>query len=111
LRAQPRHHWSEIGTAGNIAHADLLLGWALARAGAAAPAVDAAGRALKYFTKNPSKDWERAFAQAAMAASFHCAGDHDGHRRHFNEAQQFESTLAPGDLKLFQAAFRNVPRP
>jgi hypothetical protein len=105
------HHWSEIGTARNIAHADLLFSWALARAGAAAPAVDAGGRALSFFTENHSKDWERAFAHAAMAASLHCAGDQDGHRRHYTEAQQFESTLAPGDLKLFQAAFRNVPRP
>jgi hypothetical protein len=66
---------------------------------------------LRYFTDAPSKDWERAFAHAAMAASLHCAGDQDGHRRHYSEAQQLESKLAPGDLKLFQAAFRNVPRP
>ena len=105
------HHWSEIGIARNIAHADLLFAWALARAGAAAPAVDAAARALKYFTENETKDWERAFAHAAMAASLHCAGDQEGHRRYYNEAQQLEVTLAPGDLKLFEAAFRNVPRP
>src|SRR5687767_8418395 len=111
LAGTASHHWSEIGTAGNIAHAELLLSWALARAGAAALAVDAAGRALRYFTETPSKDWERAFAHAAMAASLHCAGDQEGHRRHYNEAQQLQSKLAPGDLKLFQAAFRNVPRP
>jgi hypothetical protein len=105
------HHWCEIGTARNIAHADLLFSWALARAGAAAPAVDAGACALSFFTENESKDWERAFAHAARAASLHCAGDQEGHRRHYKEAQQIESTLAPGDLKLFQAAFRNVPRP
>ena len=109
--ATASYHWSEIGTAGNIAHADLLFSWALSRAGAAAPAVDAAGRALRYFTENQSKDWERAFAHAAMAASSHRAGDQEGHLQHYNEAQQLESKLAPGDLKLFQAAFRNVPRP
>lgn len=109
--ATASHNWSEIGTPRNIAHADLLLAWALARAGAAAPAVDAGARALSFFTENQSKDWERAFAHAAMAASLHCAGDLDGHRRHYNEAQQLESTLAPGDLKLFQAAFRIVPHP
>ena len=111
LAGTASYHWSEIGTAGNIAHADLLFAWALARARAAALAVDAAGRALAYFTQTPSKDWERAFAHAAMAASLHCAGDQEGHRRHYNEAQQLEGKLAPGDLKLFQAAFRNVPRP
>ncbi len=110
LAGAASHHWSEIGTAGNIAHADLLFAWALARAGAAAPSVDAAERALRYFTETPSKDWEKAFAHAAMAASLHCAGNPGGHRRHYSEAQELGSKLAPGDLKLFQAAFRNVPR-
>jgi len=111
LAATAAYHRGEIGTESNIAHADLLLSWALARAGAAAPAVVAAGRALKHFTEKPSKEWEIAFAHAAMAAAFHCAHDQDGHRRHHSEAQQLESKLAPGDLKLFQAAFRNVPVP
>jgi hypothetical protein len=111
LAGTASYHWGEIGTAGNIAHADLLFSWALARAGAAGLAVDAAARALRYFTETQSEDWERAFAHAAMAASLHCAGDQEGHRRHHGEARQLESTLAPQDLKLFQAAFRNVPRP
>jgi hypothetical protein len=111
LAGAASHHWNEIGTARNIAHADLLFSWALARIGAAALAVDTAGRALRYFTENQSEDWERAFAHAAMAASFHCAGDREGHRPHYNDAQQLQNKLAPGDLKLFDAAFRNVPRP
>jgi hypothetical protein len=110
LAATASYHWGEIGTARNVARADLLFAWALARAGAAPPAVDAASRALKYFTENQSQDWEHAFAHAAMAASLHCAGDQDGHRQHFDEAEKLGSTLAPGDLKLFQAAFRNVPQ-
>lgn len=111
LAGTASYHWNEIGTASNIAHADLLFSWALARAGAAAPAVDAAVRALQYFIHNPSHDWERAFAHAAMAAAFHCAGGKEQHRQHYNEAQRLEGKLAPGDLKLFQASFRNVPQP
>jgi len=111
LAGTAAYHWREIGTESNIAHADLLFWWAFARAGAAALAVDAAGRALQYFTEKQSEDWERAFAHAAMAASLHSAGDLEGHRRHYDEAQQLEGKRAPGDLKLFQAAFRNVPRP
>ncbi len=111
LAGTASYHWNEIGTASNIAHADLLFSWALARAGAAALAVDAADRALQYFTQNPSQDWERAFAHAAMAASFYCAGEKEQHRRHYNEALALEGKLASGDLKLFQAAFRNVPQP
>src|SRR5262245_58442652 len=91
LAGTAAHHWGEIGTESNIAHADLLLSWALARAGAAAPAVDAADRALKHFAEKPSKDWERAFAHAAMAASLHCAGDQEGHHRHYKAAQQLRS--------------------
>jgi hypothetical protein len=111
LAGTAAYHWGVVGTAANIAHAHLLFAWALARAGAAVLAVDSAERALKYFTENQSKEWERAFAHAAMAASLHCAGDQEGHHQHYKEAQQLESKLAPGDLRLFQAAFRNVPRP
>jgi hypothetical protein len=81
LAGTASHHWNAIGTPRNIVHADLLFSWALARAGAASPAVNAAGLALKYFTENQSKGSEMAFAHAAMAASLHCAGDQEGHRR------------------------------
>jgi hypothetical protein len=111
LAGTAAHHWGVVGAASNIAHAEVLFAWALARAGAAALAVESAKRALKYFSENPSKDWERAFAHAAMAASLHCAGDQEGHQQHYEEAQQLEGKLAPGDLKLFQPAFQNVPRP
>jgi len=111
LAGTAAYHWHTVGTETNIAHAHVLFAWALARAGAAVLAIDSAERALKYFTKNPSKDWERAFAHAAMAAAFHSAGDQEGYNRHYEAARQLESKLAVGELKLFQAAFRTVPRP
>ena len=111
LAATASYHWHVIGTPNNIAHADLLFSWALARADAGPTAVDAARRALLHFTENQSQNWERAFAHAAMAISLHCNGDQDGHRRHYLEAKEFEASLASGDLKLFQAAFQNVPQP
>ena len=58
LAGTASYHWSAIGTAGNIALADLLFSWALARVGAAAPAVDAASCALRYFTEHQSEDGE-----------------------------------------------------
>ena len=103
--------WSEIGTCHNIAHADLLFSLALSRAGAGALAVGAAERALKYFTESQSEDWERAFAHAAMAASHCCAGNEEGHLQYYKEAQLLENKLMSDELKIFQPAFRNIPRP
>ncbi len=65
LAGTAAYHWGEIGTEGNVAHASLLFSWALARAGASALAVDAARRALEYFTEKQSKDWERAARPSA----------------------------------------------
>ncbi len=113
LTGAASYHWSEVGTSRNIAHADLLFSLALSQAGvgAGALAVDVADRTLRYFTENQSEDWERAFAHAAMAASYYCAGNEEGHYQHYNEAQLLEDKLAAGDLKVFQTIFRNIPRP
>jgi hypothetical protein len=109
--ATASYHWKQIGTESNIAHADLLLSWAFARIGASALAVQVASRAYEYFSQNQSEEWEKAFAHAAMAIALHGADDLQGHRRHYQEARLLEDKLTPGDLNLFQSAFRNVPRP
>src|ERR1700744_5985041 len=53
--ATAAYHWKEIGTADNIASAEMLLAWALARAGAGSAAVDAASRAFKHFSEKKSE--------------------------------------------------------
>jgi hypothetical protein len=111
LAATAAHHWREIGTSDNVASAELLLAWALARAGAGLAAVDAASRAFKHFSKKNSEEPQMAFAQAAMAASLHSAGDQEGHRQHYVEAKQLGTNLPAEDMKHFEAAFRTIPQP
>jgi hypothetical protein len=77
LAATAAHHWREIGTSDNIANAELLLAWALARAGAGLAAVDAASRAFKHFSEKKSEQPQMAFSHAAMAVSLHSAGDRE----------------------------------
>jgi hypothetical protein len=111
LAATAAYHWKEIGTADNVASAELLLGWALAKAGAGSAAVDAASRAFKHFSEKESEAQQMAIPHAAMAIALHSASDPEGHRRHYIEARQLGMNLPAQDMKYFEAAFRTIPRP
>ena len=107
LAATARHHWHEVGTASNIAHADLLFGWALARAGAGDAAMDAARASLTHFNEEGSV-WERAFAEAAMAAACRASGDEEGFAHHYAQARTLGDELDEDDAVYFQAAFNTL---
>ncbi len=108
LASAARYHWHAEGTARHRAHADLLLGWALARAGAGRPAVSAAGAALSHFEEDGGARWELAFAHAALAAAFQAAGDAEGFARHHEEAAALGQGLDGADATYFRAAFRRI---
>lgn len=110
LAGTARHHWHTIGDEGKIAHADLLFGWALARAGAGKAAIQVAGDALSFFEKPDTKLWEQAFAHAAMAAAYGSNDDRALFRRHFLRAEELGLQLSGADAKHFKAAFRAVAR-
>ena len=111
LAATAASHWKEIGNADNIASADLLFGWALARSGAGPAAVDAAGRAFAHFSAKQSGATAMAFPHAAMAIALFSAGDREGYLRHYLEAGQIGGSLPANDRKYFEAAFRTLPKP
>ena len=111
LAATASTHWKEIGNADNIASAELLFGWALARSGAGPAAVDAAGRAFAHFSAKQSDPTAMAFPHAAMAIALFSAGDRDGHRRHYLEARRIGESLPAQERRYFEAAFRTVPEP
>jgi hypothetical protein len=111
LAATAAYHWKEVGTADNVASAELLLGWALARAGAGSAAVDAASRAFRHFSEKKSEAQQMAFPHAAMAVALNSAGDQEGHRRHYIEARQLGMNLPAQEMKYFEAAFRTIPPP
>lgn len=107
LAATARHHWHEIGNPSNVAHADLLFAWALARAGVAGASALLADKALSYF-EDSGAIWEQAFAHAAMAAA--CGADHDtdGFQRHHSKAEELGAELSGPDAVHFHAAFKTV---
>lgn len=110
LAASARYHWHQIGTRSQIAHADLLYGWAMARAGAGAVASHAAKAALDYFLATKGADWELAFAHAATAAACHASQDTEGYAHHYQQAVQVGSGLSGPDATYFRAAFASVRR-
>ncbi len=107
LAATARHHWHEIGNPSNVAHADLLFAWALARAGVAGASVVLADKALSYFGESGSI-WEQAFAHAAMAAACGADRDAEGFQRHYSRAEELGAELSGPDADYFHAAFKTV---
>ena len=107
LSATARHHWHEVGTKKNVAHADLLFAWALARAGVSKAADHLARVAMSHF-ENSGATWERAFAHAAMAAACKAGGDLDGFECHRAKAEQLGAQLSGPDAKYFNAAFATL---
>ena len=107
LAATARLFWRKIGTENQIAHAELLFGWAMARAGS--PAAQHSAELALDGLKNGA-DWERAFAHAAMAAA-KAGYDPGAHAAHYATAEQLGATLAEGDAKYFAPAFATVPKP
>ena len=107
LSATARHHWHEVGTPKNIAHADLLFAWALARAGVSKAAGPLARVAMSHFEKSGAT-WERAFAYAAVAAACQADGDTDGFKKQRTKAEQLGAQLSGADAKYFYAAFATL---
>lgn len=107
LAATARHHWHEIGNPGNVAHADLLFAWALARAGVAGASALLADKALSHF-EDGGATWEQAFAHAAMAAACSADRDRDGFQRHYSKAEELGAELSHQDAVCFHAAFKTV---
>ncbi len=106
--ATARHHWYLVGDDGAKAHADLLLGWAMARAGSGGTALNLTKTALDYFETSGAEDWELAFAHAARAAAFWAAEDGEKCRLSCASAEGFGSKLTGDDATYFHAAFRTI---
>lgn len=110
LAATARHHWHGIGTENQIAHADLLFAWALARLGAADHALRLATETTTYFDAGGA-DWERACAHAALAAAYFAKGDAQALHQQLAHAQALGAELDEPDAGYFRAAFSTIPTP
>ncbi len=102
-------HWYAVGTPSNKAHADMLFSLAMSKTGCGEIALVAGTSALRYFDENSSQDWERAFANAAMAYAFHCKRDVEQYCRFYATAKELGSRLNPSERTAFDATFRLIP--
>ena len=111
LATVARYHWNFVGKESNKAAADLLFGWASARAGRAEDALTAARRSLDYFQTQDVLPFEIAIAHAAMAAACLCAQDLRAYEEHYRAAEALMASMKPEGLKIFEASFRTLPEP
>jgi hypothetical protein len=106
------HHWSKIGSATQIARADLLLGRAHAVLGNGPLAMRYARAAFDSNCSRDSAPWELAFAHAVLANAAGVTGDRDLHARHYAEAKALGEQLPDAeDRAIFAATFTLVPVP
>lgn len=103
-------HWSQVGTAVNIARAQMLLGHVHALVGDATRALAYARASFDFVAAHPSPDWEVAFAHAVLANAAAAARDHELHRKHYAEAKALGERLKDDEEReIFAATFRHIP--
>lgn len=107
--AAAREIWGRIGTRYQIAHADLLLAWAAARAGAPETSVALAGSALEILAADSGTAFDKAIAHAAMAAALYASGDMRGFADQKAQALIAAERLEAADRKYFERPFRTLP--
>ena len=105
-------HWSVVGTPLNVARAELTLSRAYAVLGVGRPAAFYAERFGRYCEANPVADWDKAFAQVALAHAAALLGDSEAHRRSYEAATRAIAAIAgEGDRKVVEADLGRVPKP
>jgi hypothetical protein len=107
-----RYLWGAIGTAQNLAAADLLLGHVHALLGFGATAAHYVAGALAHFTSQPSLPWQLAFAYAVQANAASVCGDAALHRASYAKALEIADTItSPENRRLFDATLNVIPKP
>ena len=106
------HHWSKVGTAAQIAQAELLLGRVHALLGHAGLAMQFATSAFNSISSHEAEPWEVAFAHAILANAAATSGNAELHAEHYVKAKELgESLMDPQDKEIFMATFNLIPIP
>jgi hypothetical protein len=65
-----------------------------------------------FLRRDETPDWEIALAHAILAHAARVAGDDDGHRRAYRDAEAALAAVAePGDRQVVEETFAHVPHP
>jgi hypothetical protein len=106
------HLWSSIGTARNVASAQLLLGQVHSLLENAKYALRFAQAAHAYFTSNPSEPGQVAFSHAVMAAAALSAGDTPLYETHYRAAAALLDKMPDKEEKAnLEATLSVIPQP
>lgn len=104
--------WSAVGTPGNFAMAQQLLGHVHALLGNARYALPYAQAAYDYFASNASNPLQLAFSHAILAEAAHSAGNSALHKTHYSAAVALSAKLPNAEDKaILEATMKVVPRP
>jgi len=105
------YHWSRVGTADQIAHAELLLGRVYARLGQGELAMKHAQSAFAAIGRSTAQPWETAFAHAILADAAAAHGDAATHAEHYARAKRLGEALGADEKALFLATFSLIRPP
>jgi len=106
-----RHHWSEVGTAANLARGEWQCSRVYAVLGRAEPALYHARRCLAYCDQGEVEDWDAPFAYEALARAYAVAGAWDEAARCEEEAGRLGAEIVDEeDRELLLSALASLPR-
>ena len=106
-----RHHWSEVGTAVNLARGEWQVSRVYATLGRAEPALFHARRCLHYVQQaSDAEDWDLPFAYEALARAHGLAKDWDDAERYTRLAREGAKAVAEDDDRgLLVADLETLP--
>ena len=105
-------HWSVIEQPVNNARADMTLAHSISLAGQGTQAMFFARRSLEYFEKQPTTDWDYAFALAEVALAALTQENVNLHREYYAKARDFGVAIVdPEDRQIFLSELARIPAP
>lgn len=106
------YFWKLVGTAGNRAHAALLVAHVYALLKLPNPARHYLAHSEPFFLEQDCEPWERACAFAVKASVAAAAGQSEAHASSYREAERLIAALPdPEDRAILDATLRVVPKP
>lgn len=105
-----RHHWTQVGTAANLARGEWLCSRVYAVLGRGEPAMHHANRVLDLCRDNGIADWDLGFAYEALARAAAVGGDMNGARMFTDQALAAAADIAEDDDRdLLLADLETIP--
>lgn len=106
------YHWRTVGTMANFARGEHLISRMAARIGDGSRALHHARRCLQLIEENPEAmaDWDRPFAEEALARAYAAVGDEREARRHLEIARMLTADVEDEeDRSILEAELERGP--